>query len=233
VRRRSLVFVAASMVARAGAAQQRDSIPVHEEEFRFVIDYLKRTSLMMHDAVRYVSPKQWTFKAKPFRWSVAECAEHIILAERWLMTEFENKFAKGDEPAYIFHWRKPRPTPKDFTMLPLAERRIIDLRLLNDMLDRSKVDTSIPSDPPPEVSLAPRMNYKTPEDMLAEFDTVRNASNRIITQERANLRNYYVYPGSSAFLLDGYQYVIRIPSHCERHLMQLQEVKRDPVYPKQ
>lgn len=209
----------------------KDSFQLQEEEFRFLVNYLKRTNDMMHDYVQGVSAEQWTFKAKPFRWSVAECAEHIILAEQWLMSEFEQKFAKGNEPAYIFHWRTPKPKPEDFTIIPMSERWLTDLRVLNDNLDRSKVDTSIPSNPPPEVKVVPQMKYKTPEEMLADFDQLRRNTMRIITEHKAELRKHYIYPGISFFLFDGYQYLLRIPAHCERHLMQLQEVKRDPKYP--
>jgi len=206
-------------------------LALHEEERQFLLGYLKRTRMMTHDAVSGVTPAQWTFKPKPFRWSVAECAEHIILAEHWLMNEFENKFAKGNEPAYIFHWLKPKPRMEDFKILPPDERRIFDLRILNSMLDRSQVDTSIPSDPPPEVSIVPKMKYKTPEEMLVDFDQTRDRTIRIIEELKVDLRQYYIYPNTTKSLLDGYQYLLRIPSHNERHLMQLQEVKGDPNYP--
>jgi hypothetical protein len=222
----------ASKLKQERPETQPDAFQLHDEEFRFLVNYLQRTNDMMHDYVRGVSAEQWTFKAKPFRWSVAECAEHIILAEQWLMNEFEQKFAKGNEPAYIFHWRKPKPKPEEFSIIPMSERWLTDLRVLNDNLDRSKVDTSIPGSPPPEVKLVPQMKYKTPQEMLADFDNLRRNTLRIITEHKAELRKYYIYPGTSFFLFDGYQYLLRIPAHCERHLMQLQEVKRDPNYPK-
>ncbi len=203
------------------------------EERRFLLDYLKRSKLMMHDAVQGVSPEQWTFKPKPFRWSVAECAEHIILAEHWLMNEFDNKYAKSDEPAYIFHWLKPKPKPGDQRIIPLAERHQYDLGLLNGLLDRSQVDTTIPRNPPPDVVFVPTGKYKTPEDMLKDFDKQRDETIRIIENIKVNWREHYVYSGWQAlnFQFDGYQYLLRIPTHCERHLMQLWEVKRDEKYP--
>ena len=47
----------------------------------FLVDYLLRSQRMYRDEVSGLSPEQWRFKPQPNRWSVAECAEHIILAE--------------------------------------------------------------------------------------------------------------------------------------------------------
>ncbi|MBS1808871.1 MAG: DinB family protein [Acidobacteria bacterium] len=224
-----IVVLAFSVQAQSPASSPTPSL--QGEERRFLMDYLKRSRQMMHDAVRDVTAEQWTFKPKPFRWSVAECAEHIILTERWLMSEFAAKFGKGDEPAYIFHWRKPKPKASEET---LAERRSIDLFIVNDLLDRSKVDTSIPSNAPPEASVIPAGKYRTPEEMLKDFDKQRDETIRIIENLKVDWREHYVYSGwsSNRNLYDGYQYLLRIPAHCERHLMQLWEVKRDANYPR-
>ncbi|MBK7600276.1 MAG: DinB family protein [Acidobacteria bacterium] len=205
------------------------------EERRFLIDYLARSRQMMHDAVLGVTPEQWLFKPKPFRWSVAECAEHIILSEHWLMSEFAAKYGKSKEPAYIFHWLSPKPKPGDQQVIPLADRPRFDLFLLNDLLDRSKVDISVPRNPPPEVALVPTGKYKTPEAMLKDFDKQRDETIQIIENLKVNWRENYVYSGWKAlnFQFDGYQYLVRIPAHCERHLKQLWEVKHDPNFPKQ
>jgi hypothetical protein len=235
---RLLIPIAITFVAIVANAQPpaKPSLEpsLQVEEHRFLMDYLKRSRQMMHDAVREVTPEQWNFKAKPFRWSVAECAEHIILAEHWLMSEFDAKYAKGNEPAYIFHWLKPKPKPGDQLIIPLADRQRYDLFLLNDLLDRSKVDTSVPRNAPPDVVFVPTGKYKTPEEMLTAFDQQRDETIRIIENTKVNWREHYVYSGwqSLNFQFDGYQYLTRIPAHNERHLMQLQEVKRDEKYPR-
>lgn len=230
------ILLSIALAAIFVQAQQKPatSPSLQAEERRFLMDYLKRSRQMMHDTVRGVTPEQWTFKPKSFRWSVAECAEHIILAEQWLMNEFATKYARSNEPAYIFHWLKPKPKPGDQLIIPLADRQRYDLFLLNDVLDRSKVDTSIPRNPPPDVAFVPTGKYKTPEEMLKDFDKQRDETIRIIENLKVNWREHYVYSGWKAlnFQFDGYQYLLRIPAHCERHLMQLWEVKRDANYPK-
>lgn len=232
--KKTLILVAIALTTIFVQAQQKPAaIPsLQDEERRFLMDYLKRSRLMMHDAVRGVTPEQWTYKPKPFRWSVAECAEHIILAEQWLMSEFATKYAKSNEPAYIFHWIKPKPKPNDFKIIPLEHRHSRDLLTLNDMLDRSKVDTSIPRNPPPDVVFVPTGKYKTPEEMLKAFEQQRDETLRIIEALKVDWRQHYIYPNGGSFLHDGYSYLLRIPAHCERHLMQLWEVKRDEKFPK-
>lgn len=44
------------------------------------------------------------------------------------------------------------------------------------------MDPSIPGNPPPEVRLAPRGQYRTPQEMLAAFDETRQSSMRLIEQ---------------------------------------------------
>ncbi|MBK8316559.1 MAG: hypothetical protein IPL01_22100 [Acidobacteria bacterium] len=56
-----------------------------------------------------------------------------------------------------------------------------------DLLDRSKVDISVPRNPPPEVALVPTGKYKTPEAMLKDFDKQRDETIQIIENLKSKL----------------------------------------------
>src|SRR5947207_14194876 len=47
------------------------------------------------DATKGLSPAQWNFKAAPDRWSVAECSEHIALAEGFIFALVSEKIMKA------------------------------------------------------------------------------------------------------------------------------------------
>jgi hypothetical protein len=206
--------------------------PLTPADRTFLVDYLVRTQRMYRDEVAGVSPEQWRFKPLPQRWSLAECAEHIILTERWLLAEFRDKFAKTAEPAYIFHWRTPRPDPADFHSVPRALRAATYRDRIAREIDRSKVDpTRPPEGDPPEPSLAPRFRFATPADAMAAFDATRDETVAFVQTTTMDLYNAYVYPGASEQLLDGYEYLLRLPAHTERHVAQMREVKAHPGFP--
>src|SRR5882672_1018278 len=46
------------------------------------------------DATKGLSPAQWSFKAAPERWSIAECAEHIALSEDFIFGVITNQVMK-------------------------------------------------------------------------------------------------------------------------------------------
>src|SRR5216684_8199888 len=48
------------------------------------INHLQTTRKAFLDATKGLSEAQWNFKQAPDRWSVAECADHIALAEGFI-----------------------------------------------------------------------------------------------------------------------------------------------------
>ena len=58
------------------------------------MSYLHATRKQFVDAVAGVSPEQAKWKAGPDRWSVAEVAEHIAVAEDFIFGAVTEKFVK-------------------------------------------------------------------------------------------------------------------------------------------
>jgi hypothetical protein len=67
-----LVFLAVALLAPAAFAD--DSL----------VKELERTEAKLLAAVEGLSEAQWTYKAAPDRWSIAECVEHITAAEPFI-----------------------------------------------------------------------------------------------------------------------------------------------------
>lgn len=54
---------------------------------RELLEHLKTSRRVFHEALRGVSPEQARFKPAPDRWSILECAEHITQAEQLLFAQ--------------------------------------------------------------------------------------------------------------------------------------------------
>src|SRR5579863_1636723 len=55
-----------------------------DSERAFLLDQLEQTKKDMLASINGLSAAQWKFKSAPNVWSVAECAEHIALAEDFI-----------------------------------------------------------------------------------------------------------------------------------------------------
>lgn len=193
------LFVLASMSIPLGAetitSQDRDKLTAH----------LERTRGIFLKSIDGVSPAQWTFKAAPDRWSIAECAEHIVATEGALMGLVQ-KLLAGPAPA----------TP--------PEKRATDDGLMTFIVDRSQKGKA------PEM-LQPKSKYASPAEVRADFEKARAASIAYVKSTQDDLRSRFGGP-FPAGTLDAYQYLLLMAGHSERHSMQIAEVKSSAGYPK-
>ena len=82
-----------SMVLLATSATLYSQGTISKEEHRFITDYLKRTEADMIYTLRGIDERIWTKKSSTDSWSPAECAEHVLLAERGLMAQIKKALA--------------------------------------------------------------------------------------------------------------------------------------------
>src|SRR5689334_7750593 len=87
-------MVAQSSPAPASKAPGKESMKLTPEEWTRAVEYLKQTQKDFLASIEGVSEAQWKFKAAPDRWSIAETAEHIGLAEQ-LIWDRINKMMKN------------------------------------------------------------------------------------------------------------------------------------------
>ncbi len=83
VRTKSLVALAALAFALSvvpAAAQ-----PLTQPERDALLKRLQQTQQAFHASISGLSDAQWTFKAGPDRWSIAEVAEHIAISETTIL----------------------------------------------------------------------------------------------------------------------------------------------------
>jgi hypothetical protein len=187
-----LALVAAPLWAQTLSQGERD----------FAMSSLHASRKMFLDAISGLSPAQWKFKPAPDRWSIAEIAEHLVLAE---------------------DLRPVQEMLKSPAAAPGAVDRKQDGRWLERMVDRSNKRNAEPA-------MRPSGRYAAPEAATAEFRKRRDAMIRYVETTRDALRDHVSGSGENAF--DAYQFIVMLAGHTERHVAQIAEVKAEPNYPK-
>ncbi|HEY4156319.1 MAG TPA: DinB family protein [Puia sp.] len=176
------------------------------EERAFMVKYMTESRDALIADVAGLSPNQLSFKASPERWSVADCVEHIALAETKLTPAVKQGLSAPAEPGR-----------RDSI-------RITDEQLMNGLVDRSHKFQA------PEM-LRPSGNFKTTQEALDVFVEQRNKNIEYVKTTNDDLRNhFFMHPAVGT--IDIYQGMIFITGHSKRHTLQLEEVKADPNFPK-
>ena len=189
------------LAALAAAAMAQ---PLTDGERRRAIGELEASRKALLDTVAALTPDQWTFKPAPDRWSIAECVEHIALAEDSYFRLITGRLAKSP----------PEPEKR-------AEVLGKDDEVLRKMPDRSsKRQTS--------QALEPR--GKTPQEALDHFRRSRERFLEYVRTSSDDLRNHFA-AHRAVGLIDGYQWVLLAAGHTLRHIDQIREVMRDPKFP--
>ena len=82
MRRSSLLLI--SFVAMIVVVPLLDAKPLTDAERDRLMEHLGKTQKALVDSVAGLSKAQWSYKPAADRWSVAECAEHLALAEQFI-----------------------------------------------------------------------------------------------------------------------------------------------------
>ena len=192
------------LLALAGAASVKAQDISQVDKDR-ALQYLESTKKGVLDATKGLSEAQWNFKPAPDRWSVAQVMEHLAAAEDMLrgMTQEQMK------------------TP----VVPVRdqeETKKADEGVLAMVPDRSHKAQA----PEP---LQPTNRFGSPSAAQKHF-----VESRAVTEEYLkNATGLRVHLSDSPLgKLDGYEWVLLIAAHSERHTKQMLEVKADPNFPK-
>jgi hypothetical protein len=195
-----------SSVAAAKTSASEGSTLTKEERDR-AIEYLKQTQKDFLASIAGVSETQWKFKAAPDRWSIAETAEHIAVAEQTIWDLVSGKIMKS--PA----------TPEK-----RAEVQGKDEIILTKVPDRSRKAQA------PE-RLKPTGRWANEAALVKDFEATRAKEIEYVAETKEDLRSHFEeHPALKT--MDAYQWLIFNGAHCKRHTAQILEVKADPNYPK-
>jgi hypothetical protein len=169
------------------------------EERSAGIAELEESGRRLHAALDGVTEEDWRRRPSPEAWSIAECAEHIAAAE----VPLARLFATG-----------AREHPSE------EERRVIrgkDDYVRTFLRDRSRRDEA------PE-RIRPKGRFATMEEALRTFDERRAANLAYVRETAEPLRDRYS-PHPFAGVIDGYQWILFLAAHTERHAAQIEEIR--------
>ena len=170
------------------------------------MSHLHATRKMFLDSIDGLTAAQWSFKAGPDRWSIAEVAEHIAVSEETI-------------GQLILKVVQSPATPEK-----KADLSANDEKILKALPDRSRKFQA------PE-QLRPTGRWKDQASLTADFKVRRDKNIAYVATTTDELRNH-TGPHPVLGPLDAYQWVLLLSGHSERHVLQILEVKADPGYPK-
>jgi DinB superfamily len=157
------------------------------------------------DSVAGLSVAQWNFKPDEKTWSVAECAEHIAVSEDVIFGSV-TKIVQG--PA-----------------APDKKSAVTDDFILTAVVDRSHKFQA------PEV-LRPTHRFATPQEIVDHFKQSRDATIAYVRNTQDDLRGHF-FDHPVLKTMDGYQWILLLSAHSQRHTAQLNEVKANANFPKE
>ena len=200
---KSLAGVCIALLLMAGATTV-SAQQLTQADKDHAMQYLETTKKNVLEATKGLSDAQWNYKPAPDRWSVAQVMEHIAAAEDFLLI-----------------------LDKDNVMVapagdPGRDVQKIDAAVLLMVPDRT---TKLQAPEP----LVPTNRFSTPDGSIKHFETSRATTEEFL-KTTPGLRDHVM--DSPMGKLDGYEFILLIAAHSERHTKQINEVKADPNFPK-
>lgn len=183
--------------------------PLTQGERDFAMSHMHASRKLFLDSVANLTPEQLNFKAGPDRWSIAECAEHIALAEDFISGSIQEKIMKG-------------PAVED-------KRTAEEIKMKDDLIVKAVVDRSHKFQAPEPIR--PVKTFATIDEAVAHFKESRDKNIAYIETTTDDLRGH-VAPHPVAGPLDSYEWYLLMSAHTERHTLQIEEVKAAANYPK-
>jgi uncharacterized damage-inducible protein DinB len=171
-----------------------------------VLQHLARSRERLLQAVHGLSSEQHAFHPAEDRWSVADCVEHLIVVENFVLRSIERNLASPPDAAKQSEVRGKEQVILE--LVPSRNRRVKG---------------------PAEVM--PTRRWPQFEELLGEFEATRHRSVQFAAATQADLRSHF-FPHPFLGELDCYQWLLFLGTHCERHVRQLEEVKSDAAFPK-
>jgi hypothetical protein len=203
MRTKSVAGMWIAVLLLAGAAVA-PAQEVTQAEKDHALQYLETTKKGVLEATKGLSEAQWNFKPAPDRWSVAQVMEHIAAAEDFI-----------------------RGLVKEKVMMAPAGEAGRDVKKTDDAVLAMVPDrTNKVQAPEP---LVPTNRFGSPDGSIKHFVESR-ATTEDLLKTATGMRDHVM--DSPMGKLDGYEFVLLIAAHSERHTKQINEVKADPNFPK-
>jgi hypothetical protein len=178
---------------------------VTQAEKEHALQYLESTRQDVLNATKGLSEAQWNFKPAPDRWSVAQVMEHIAASEDFIRNGLL----------------------KEKVMVSPAGDPGRDVKKIDAAVEAMVPDRSHKAQAPGP--LVPNNRFGSPEASLKHFLESRETTEQFL-RSTTGLRNHVM--DGPVGKMDGYEFILFIAAHSERHVKQINEVKADRNFPK-
>jgi uncharacterized damage-inducible protein DinB len=177
------------------------------EERAKVLRLLDESEKQYLDAISNLNEAQWTYKPSPFKWSVGEVAEHVVLTEPGLFAALERALAGNPDP----DWESKTGKKDEFLerVLPSRARK---------------------AQAPREIQPTGKLSR---DEVISRYKAIRARTRDFAEHTGLPLKAYEAQHPFPAFnILNAYDWLLYIPLHNIRHNQQIAEVKASPGFPK-
>jgi uncharacterized damage-inducible protein DinB len=198
----------AGLTTVSGWAQTAPPATLTPQEREFALKSLQTTHDKFLQSIAGLSEKQWTFKPGPDRWSVAEVSEHITVSESALLGLVQKQLMGS----------------------PSAPEKREQVKGKDEMILQKIPDRSHKAQAPE--FLRPTGRWATEADLTKAFEESRRVTMDYVRTTDDDLRDHF-FDHPVFGTLDGYQWLLLLSAHSERHTAQIEEVKADPNFPKE
>ena len=162
------------------------------------LQHLHDSRRRLLETVSGLSPEQRSYKPTEDCWSVADCVEHIIVVEHFVLDSVDRILQSAPEPE-----KQAEAAGKD---------QVIQQRVPARNIRVKGPEAVMPTGRWPEFAT-----------LLDQFEAARNRSIQFTSSTEADLRNHF-FPHPFLGQFDCYQWLLFIGTHCERHVRQMEEV---------
>ncbi|MFV8225844.1 DinB family protein [Christiangramia aquimixticola] len=170
-----------------------------------IYEYLDSTASALESHVEGLSEEQMQFSADENSWTIAQIVEHINIVEGGLKGLLNSKLEAGENSEM-----RDQIKFSDAELLAFITNR------------REKIKT--------QPQFEPADSFTSSAEALDAFNDQREKIVDWLKDSNADLRNYVAeFPFG---MIDGYQTVLFMAGHTERHIKQIEEVKNNPNFPK-
>ena len=200
---RYLAGTAALFLVTGAATASAQSLTTADTDH--ALQYLESTKKNILEATAGLSEAQWNFKPPPDSWSIAQVMEHIAASEDFIR---ENLLKEKVMVA------PPGEPGRDVKQIDQAE-----VMKVPDRTHKAQA-------PEP---LLPTNRFGSPGGSLRHFVESRAATEQFL-RTATGLRDHVM--SGPVGSMDGYEFILFIAAHSERHTKQINAVKADPNFPK-
>jgi DinB superfamily len=181
-------------------------MPLTAEQRAEVAAQLESSLALVADVLDGVSGAQWTFRPGPEEWSMAECAEHLAHSEERFFARIQTSLLE------------PPALPE---VVEAAKGK-------EELIKRAVPNRGRRVKAPVELLTSPR--FATPGEFLARFTALRRQTLDYALTTADPIDAHY-FPHFVFGNLNGFQWMLMLAAHVQRHVGQMEEIKLHAGYP--